>query len=100
MAINCKDCKPCIDNHREFQQWLAQLNMFVANVYALGYNVLVHSGLENGMFMYKEEYLSFLKETDLIINNLNRLCGNCGFINKQGEIPINCTPKIKTCCNG
>jgi len=98
MSINCTDCKPCLDNIQEFTAWLNQLNMFVANLYALGYNIAVYSGLNNGVFLFREEYLTFLKETDIIINNLNRICGRCGFVSRMGDTPYKCKPKIKSCC--
>jgi hypothetical protein len=99
-GINCTTCDPCSMTKEEDKMWLDQLNMFVANVYAFIQYAAIHYGLENNHFLFREEYISHIDNTQKIVENLLRICGKCGFISHENPVPYKCVT-IKPCgCRG
>lgn len=96
LGINCTNCDPCNYTKEEDRLWLDQLNMFMANVLPFIQNLALHYGLENNHFLFKEEYISFIDNSQDILDNLLRICGKCGYIERNNPIPYKCV-KITPC---
>lgn len=99
-GINCGNCERCWEEVMAKQVTSDTLNLLLFNVMGLLYNLFTHVGLTQGTLLYDDQYLTFFKEGQYYIEQLMRICGDCGYL-PSGRMPLRCLPKPRTpCCLG
>jgi hypothetical protein len=81
------DCEVTVKDQQDLQNKINEFIMVATAFYA---SVKIQFGETFGLFYQKPEYLNTLREHELLLKQLQKICGNCGVKNLTSPNPKDC----------